>query len=197
MSCSTSAWRAAAGTAALAAAFAWPAIGLAQDVSGQAVAVRAIVLGVVTSLADSGTLSDPSQPIGAGQPLGSIPGLVSAESLHSAVMGWTDQVVSEASLSNVALTVAGTGITADFLQSRALAVSGAAGSGLTAIEGLQIGGVAISPIGIPNQLISLPGLGVVLNEQTQTANGIVVNALRIRTLDGLTDVVVGSARAGL
>ena len=214
MSCSKSAWRAAAGAAALAVALAWPAIGQAQlggmvdgllgtgsdaqaAVSGQAAAVRATVLGVTTSLADSGTLSDPSQPVGAGQPLGSIPGLVSAGSLHSAVMGWTDQVAAEASLSNVAMTVAGTGISADYLQSRALAVSGAAGSGGTAIEGLQIGGVAISATGIPNQLISLPGLSVILNEQTQTASGIVVNALRVRTLDGLTDVVVGSARAGI
>jgi hypothetical protein len=214
MSCSKPAWRAAAGAAALSAVLAWPAVGQAQltgivtdlpgtgeqaqaAVSGQAAAVRATVLGVTSSLAGSGTLSDPSQPIGTGQTVGSIPGLVSAETLHSAVMGWTDQVVAEASLSNLAMTVAGTGISADFLQSRALAVSGAADSGRTAIEGLQIGGVAISPSGAPNQLISLPGLSVILNEQTQTASGIVVNALRVRTLDGLTDVVVGSARAGI
>jgi hypothetical protein len=197
MSCSTSAWRVAAGAAALSVVLIWPAIGQAQTVSGQAAAVRATVLGVTSSLAGSGTLSDPSQPVGTGQTVGSIPGLVSAETLHSAVMGWTDQVVAEASLSNLALTVAGTGISADFLQSRALAVSGAADSGRTAIEGLQIGGVAVSPTGLPNQMISLPGLSVILNEQTQTASGIVVNALRVRTLDGLTDVVVGSARAGI
>jgi hypothetical protein len=196
MSCSKSASRAAAGAAALLAALAWPGIVQAQ-LGGQAAAVRATVLGITTSLAGSGTLSDPSQPVGTGQTVGSIPGLVSAESLHSSVMGWTDQVASETSLSNLALTVAGTGISADFLQSRALAVSGAAGSGLTAIEGLQIGGVAVSPTGLPNQMISLPGLSVILNEQTQTASGIVVNALRVRTLDGLTDVVVGSARAGI
>ncbi|MGH8707942.1 MAG: choice-of-anchor P family protein [Burkholderiales bacterium] len=187
--------RSATTAAALAAALA-PGIGQAQ-VSGQAAALRATVLGVVTSVADSGTLSDPSQPVGTGQTLGSIPGLASAESLHSAAMGWSDQVASEASLSNVALTVAGTGITADFVQSRALAVAGAAGSGLTAIEGLTIGGLAISPTGIPNQMISLPGLSVILNEQTQTASGFVVNALRVRTLDGTTDVVLGSARAGI
>jgi hypothetical protein len=214
MSCPKSAWRAAAGAAALSAVLAWPAIGQAQlggmvdgllgtgsdaqaAVSGQAAAVRATVLGVVTGLADTGTMSDPSQPVGAGQPLGSIPGLVSAESLHSAVMGWTDQVASEASLNNLALTVAGTGITADFIQSRALALGDAADSGRTAIEGLTIGGVAVSPTGLPNQMITLPGLSVILNEQTQTASGIVVNALRVRTLDGTTDVVVGSARAGI
>lgn len=205
-------WR----TAALAAALGWAGIAQAQlgdlvpglpglpgggdpqaAVTGQAAAVRATVLGITTSLADSGTLSDPSQPVGTGQTVGSIPGLVSAESLHAAAMGWSDQVVSQASLGNFALTVAGTSITADFLQSTATAIDGAAGSGQAAIEGLMIGGVAVTPAGIPNQLISLPGLSVILNEQTQTANGIVVNALRVRTLDGLTDVAVGTARAGI
>jgi len=204
-------WRSAACAAALAAAFLAPGLAQAQllgglldsgsdpqaAVSGQAAAVRATALGITTSLADSGTLSDPSQPVGTGQTVGSIPGLVSAESLHAAAMGWTDQVAAEASLSNLNMTVAGTGITADYLQSRALAVSGAAGSGTTAIEGLTIGGVAVAATGIPNQLISLPGLSVILNEQTQTANGIVVNALRVKSLDGLTDVAVGSAHAGI
>ena len=207
-------WRSAACAAALAAAFLAPGLAQAQlgglvggllgsasdpqsAVIGQAAAVRATVLGITTSLADSGTLSDPSQPVGTGQTLGSIPGLVSAESLHSAAMGWTDQVASQASLSNLALTVAGTGISADYIQSTAQAVSGAAASGVTAIEGLMIGGVAVTATGIPNQLISLPGLSVILNEQTQTASGIVVNALRVRTLDGLTNIVVGSAQAGI
>lgn len=207
-------WRPAACAAALSAVMAWPGMVQAQlgglvdgllgggsdpqaAASGQAAAVRATVLGVTTSLADSGTLSDPSQPVGTGQTLGSIPGLVSAESLHAAAMGWSDQVVSQASLSNLALTVAGTGISADYIQSTALAVTGAAGSGSAAIEGLTIGGVAVPATGIPNQAISLPGLSVILNEQTQTASGIVVNALRVRTLDGLTDVAVATARAGL
>jgi hypothetical protein len=206
----------AAGAAAFAAALGWAGIAQAQlggllpglpglpgggdpqaTATCQAAAVRATALGITTSLADSGTLSDPSQPVGTGQSLGSIPGLLSAESLHAAAMGWSDQVVSQASLSNLALTVAGTGITADFLQSTATAVAGAAGSGAAAIEGLRIGGVAVSATGIPNQLVSLPGLSVILNEQTQTASGIVVNALRVRTLDGLTDVAVGTARAGI
>jgi hypothetical protein len=155
------------------------------------------VLGNVVSLVDTGTLTDPSEPLGAGLPIGSIPGLLTAESLHAATMGWTDQVASEASLSNLAMSVAGTGVSADFILSRALAVSGAGASGLTSIEGLTIGGVPVSASGVPNQLISLPGLSVILNEQIQSASGIVVNALRVRTLDGLTDVVVGSARAGI
>jgi len=203
-------WRIAAGAAALAAACMAPGLAQAQlgglvggilpggggsSGSTQAAGVTAVVAGVVTSLANSGTVSDPSQPVGTGQTVASIPGLVSAEALHSAAMTWTDQAASQASLSNLALTVAGTGITADFLGSEA--VAGATRTGGSAIEGLTIGGVAVTPAGVANQLISLPGLSVILNEQTQTASGIVVNALRVRTLDGLTDVAVATARAGI
>jgi hypothetical protein len=163
----------------------------------QASASRAVVMGIVTSLVDTGTLTSPSEPLGSGLPVGSIPGLLTAESLHATTMGWTDQVVSEASLSNLAMTVAGTGISADFIQSRALAVSGAVPTGLASIEGLSIGGVPVSVGSAPNQSISLPGLSVILNEQIQSASGISVNALRVKSLDGLTDVVVGSAKAGM
>lgn len=213
---SSARWKMAAGAAVLAATFGWAGIAQAQlglplpclpglcgggggtaTVVGQAAGVTATVLGNVVNLGDSGTVSDPSQPVGGGQPLGSIPGLLSAESLHSAAMAWTDQVGSQASLSNLVLTVAGLGITADFLGSEALAIAGGARSGGSAIEGLTIGGVAVPVTGLPNQQVSVPGLSVILNEQTQTANGIVVNALRVRTLDGLTDVALGSSRAGI
>lgn len=162
----------------------------------QAAGATAVVLGVVTSLADSGTPTSASDPVGTGLSFGSIPGLLSAEALHSAAMAWTDQAVSQSSLANLAMTVAGTGISADFILSSARAVSGAA-TGLSSIEGLRIGGVSVSPTGVPNQLITLPGLSVTLNEQVQSASGIVVNALRVRTLDGTTDVVLGTARAGI
>lgn len=164
---------------------------------GQASAVTAVVLGNVTSLADTGTLTSASTPLGTGVSFGNIPGLVSAETLQAATMGWTDQVVSQSSLGNLAMTVAGVGISATFIQSTAQAVSGAGGTGLTSIEGLTIGGIAISPTGLPNQAISLLGLSVILNEQTQTASGIVVNALRVTTPGGLTNIVVGSSRAGI
>jgi hypothetical protein len=210
-------WKVIGVAGALAGLVAWPGTGQAQldlggilppilpapspapstTVTGQASAVTAVVLGTVTSLANTGTLTDPSDPLGTGQPLGSIAGLLSAESLHAATMGWTDQVASDASLGSLLMTVGGTGVSADFVQSRALAVSGGVPTGLTSIQGLSIGGVSVSPSGLPNERISLGGLSVILNEQIQSASGIVVNALHVRTLDGLTDVVVGSARAGI
>ena len=190
-------WKFIGAAGALAALAAWPGAGQAQGISGQASAVTAVILGNVTSLADTGTLSSASDPLGTGLSTGSIPGLLAGEALHAATMGWTDQVASEASLGNLAITVAGTGISALSVISRALAVSGAGATGLSNIEGLTIGGVPVAATGAPNQQIALPGLSVVLNEQIQSASGIVVNALRIRTLDGLTDVAIGSAKAGI
>src|SRR5437879_1283492 len=155
-------WKVIGVAGALAALAAWPGIGQAQlglpgipplpplpggggsgtqTLTGQASAVTAVVLGTVTSLADSGTLVDAADPLGTGQPLGSIPGLLSAEALNAATMGWTDQVASEASLGNLSMTVAGIGITATTIISRALAVSGGAPVGLSNVDGLTIGGV--------------------------------------------------------
>jgi len=168
-----------------------------STLTGQASAVTAVVLGTVSSLADSGTLVDAADPLGTGQPLGSIPGLLSAEALHAATMGWSDQVASEASLGNLSMTVAGIGITATTIISRALAVSGGAPVGLSNIEGLTIGGASVSPTGLPNQAVSVAGLNVVLNEQIQSASGIVVNALHVTDPLGLVDVVVGAAKAGI
>ncbi len=209
----SSLWKIIGVAGALAIVVAWPVISRAQlpgippipiplpgdptqTFTGQASAVTAVVLGNVSTFADTGTLSSASDPLSASVDTWSVPG-ASAETLQAVTMGWSDQVVSEASLGNLAMTVGGAGISADFIMSRAEAVSGAGGSGLSNIEGLTIGGVPISPTGLPNQAVSLPGLSVILNEQIQSANGIVVNALRITTLDGLTNVVIGSARAGI
>jgi len=207
-------WKVIGVAGALAALAAWPGISQAQlglpglpplpgggsgtqALTGQASAVTAVVLGTVTSLADSGTLVDAADPLGTGQPLGSIPGLLSAEALHAATMGWTDQVASEASLGNLSMTVAGIGIAATTVISRALAVSGGVPVGLSNIEGLTIGGVSVSPTGLPNQAVSIAGLNVILNEQIQSASGIVVNALHVTDPVGLTDVVIGAAKAGI
>ena len=163
--------------------------------TGEASGVTAVVAGNVTSLASTGTLS--GEPLGTGLGATDILGLGSAEALHAVTMGWPDQVVSEASLANLTMTLVGTGISADFILSRAQAVAGSGATGLSSIEGLSIAGSPISPSGAPNQTIWLPGLTVTLNEQVQSAGGIVVNALHVRSLDGLTDVVIGSARAGI
>jgi hypothetical protein len=173
-----------------------PGGGGTATLTGGASAVSASVLGTVTQFAATGTLDSASEPLGTGLGSVSVPGL-SAEALHATTMGWTDQVVSEASLGNLAMTVAGTGIAAEFVLSRAQAVAGSGGTGASTIEGLSIAGSPIVPTAAPNQVISLPGVTVILNEQIQSVGGILVNALHIRTLDGAIDVVVGAAKAGI
>lgn len=176
---------------------AWPFPSEAQTVSGQASAVRATMLGTTTSLADTGTLSSTSDPREAGQVTGSIPNLLAGETLSAATMGWPDQVASQASLTNLGLTVAGTSVTADLVMSRALAVLGGTNTGLTNIDGLLIGGASVIPTGAPNQNVSLGALSIILNEQIPSADGITVNAIHVKTLDGLTDVVIGSSMAAI
>jgi len=187
---------------ALVSLLAWPGTGEAQTVTGQASAVKATVHGALgrgttTALSDTGTLSGTSDAREASQITGSVPSLLTGEALHATTIGYPDKVDSEASLGNLALTVGGNGILADFVMARALAVLGSAGTGLTNIAGLTIGGVPVFLTGAPNQTLSLGGLTIVLNEQMPSAGGIIVNALHVKTLDGLTDVVIGSAKAGI
>ena len=175
----------------------WPSAGGAQTVMGQASAVQATVLGIATGLADTGTLGGTTDAREASQITGSVPSLLTGEALHATTIGWPDQVASEASVGNLNLTIAGSGISADLVMARAQSGLGSAGTGLTNIAGLTIGGVPVFPTGSPNQALSLAGLTIVLNEQMPAAGGIIVNALHVRTLDGLTDVVIGSAKASI
>src|SRR6266571_1159454 len=77
-------------------------------------------------------------------------------------------------------------------------------SGSSEVAGLVINGTAIAVSGNPNQTVDLPGLRVVINEQSGSANGnrsdITVNALHVRAFDPLSgqtlaDVVISSAPA--
>lgn len=175
----------------------WPAVGGAQTVTGQARTVQATVLGAMTILSDTGTLSGSSDARETSLLTGSVPSLLTGEALHATTIGYPDQVDSEASLAALGMTVAGTGISADLVMARATSILGGAGAGLTNIGGLRIGGAPIFPTGAPNQTLSFGLLTVVLNEQIPSPGGITVNALHVRTLDGLTDVVIASAKAGL
>ena len=183
--------------AVLAGLVGWLSAAEAQTVTGQASAVQATVLGATTMLSDTGTLGGSSDAREASQIAGSIPSLLTGEVLSAATIGYPDEVDSEASLGNLNLTVAGYGISADLVMARALSVVGSAGTGLTNIAGLTIGGVPMFPTGAPNQTLSFGVLSIVLNEQIPSAGGMTVNALHIKTLDGLTDVVIGSAKAGI
>jgi len=180
---------------------AWPGTSEAQTVTGQASAVQATVFGALglrttTALSKTATLSGTRDAREASLVTGSVPSLLTGEALHAVTIGWPDQVASEASLGNLAMTVAGTGISADFVMARALSVLGSAGTGRTNIAGLSINGIPIVPTGSPNQTIAIAGGRVVINEHVSSAGAIVVNGLHV-VVDGVVDVVIASAKSGI
>jgi hypothetical protein len=190
-------WTAFALAGALVGLLAWPGTSEAQTVTGQATAVRATVLGIPTTLADTGTLSDSSDARDATQITVSVQSLLTGEVLHAITIGYPDEVDSEASLGNLALTVAGNGISADLVMARAQAVLDAAGAGMSNIGGLLINGMPVVVTGDPNQTIDILGGRVVINEQNSSPTGtIIVNALHV-IVNGVADVVIASATAGI
>jgi hypothetical protein len=196
---------------------AWPTAGLAQlpglplpsptptastsSVTGQATAAQVVVLGLLgtataTSLASTG-ISGTNNESDVGQVTGSIPSLLGAEVLNAATYSYSDQVDSVASLGNLGLAVAGINISADSVMAEASQVLGAPGSGSSYIDNLAINGVPVAVDGTPNQTISIPGGQIVLNEQSISSTGsAVVNAIHV-TVNGVADVVVASATAGI
>ncbi len=188
---------------ALVGLLAWPGTSEAQTVTGQAKAAQAtVMLGILggtttTTKSDTGTLSGTDDARQASLFSGNIPSLLTADVLHATTIGYPDEVDSEASLGDMGLTVAGTGISADFVMARALAVLGAPGSGSSSIANLSINGVPFVVTGDANQTITIPGGQVVVNEQQTDPSGtITVNALHV-TVDGVADVVISSATAGV
>jgi hypothetical protein len=152
---------------------------------------------MTTALADTGTLTSANNALDASTLAGGIPSTLSAETLSASTISWADQVDSEASLGSLSMTVAGVGITADFVMAQASQVLGAAGSGSSILSNLAINGTPIAVSGAPNQAIAVPGGQVIINEQTISSTGTaVVNALHV-VVSGVADVVVASATAGI
>ena len=196
-------WKAFALAGALVGLLAWPGTSEAQTVTGQAKAAQAtVMLGILggtttTTLSDTGTLSGTNDARDASALSGNIPSLLTVDVLHATTIGYPDEVDSEASLADLGLTVAGNGISADFVMARALAVLGAIGSGGSSIANLSINGVPFVVSGDANQTIAIPGGQVVVNEQQTDPSGtITVNALHV-TVSGIADVVIASATAGI
>ena len=192
----------AAGFAQLGGLLPSPPAATSSTVVGDASAARVSVLGILgtamtTALADTGTLTTANNALDASMLAGGIPSALSAETLSASTISWADQVDSEASLGNLSMTVAGVGITADFVMAEATQVLGAAGSGSSTLTNLLINGTPIAVTGAPNQAVWIPGGQVILNEQTISSTGAaVVNALHV-VVTGVADVVVASATAGV
>ena len=174
-----------------------PTTTTASSVVGSASAVSSTVLGFTTVLGGTGTLSGVNDARDASMTVGSLPSILTAETLSAATIGWPDQVYSTASLTNLSTTVAGIGITADSVMAQAAQIAGSAGTGSSSFSNLAIAGVPISVTGAPNQVVAIPGGVVTINEQTISSTGaVVVNALHV-AVAGVTDLVVASATAGI
>jgi len=169
--------------------------GTTQTVTGIASAVQAYSLGTMTTLASTGTLSGLTDARQASQLMGSVPSLLSAETLHATAIGLSDRVASQASLGNLVLGIGAISIGADAVLAQAEAAAGSA-TGSSVLGNLTLDGVPVDVSGAPNQTISLPGGQLVINEQTATAGGIVVNALHL-VVYGIADVVLGSVTAAI
>ena len=194
-------WNVSGALVVLASLLAWPAVGVAQTVTGQAAAVQATVfslLGGTTTLglANTGSLSGPTDALEASQLTGNLLGALTAEVPSATTIGYPDQVDSAASLANLSLTVGGTTISADSILATATALLGATGSGNAFVGNLLINGVPVGVTGQPNQTISIPGGQLVINEQAVSPASTAVNALHA-TVSGVADVVIGSAVAGI
>src|SRR6266849_10549179 len=199
----------------LAGLLAWPAASLAQlggllpppttsttTVVGDASAVQATVLGFLgtattTTLAGTGNLAGTIDARDASQLTGSVLSLLDGEVLSATTIGYPNEVDSAASLAGLNLNVGGVGVSADFVMAEASQMLGAAGSGASYIENLAINGTPVSVSGGPNQTIAIPGGQLIINEQAISSNGAtVVNALHI-IVNGVADVVIASATAGI
>lgn len=105
----------------------WPQASAAQ-VTGYATAVESTVYGqfgdkTTTVLTSTGTLSGAGDAREASQLTGSVPFLLVGRVLHATAVGSSDQqAASESSLSNLAVTVGGSTISADFVMARVVAV---------------------------------------------------------------------------
>jgi len=148
-------------------------------------------------LAATAPLASTTDAEDASQLTGSVPALLDAEALSAATIGYPDEVDSVASLGSLSLNVAGVSISADLVMAQATQVLGAAASGSSSLDNLAVNGIPIAISGAPNQTVAIPGGQIVINEQTVSSTGaFVVNALHV-TVNGVADVVLASATAGI
>src|SRR5258708_25654637 len=120
-------WNVSGALVVLASLLAWPAVGVAQTVTGQAAAVQATVfslLGGTTTLglANTGSLSGPTDAPEASQLTANLLGALTAEVPSATTISYPDQVDSASSLAHLNLTVAATTIAADSILATATAL---------------------------------------------------------------------------
>jgi hypothetical protein len=167
--------------------------------TGRAIALNAKILGTTNTWSDTGSL-----PPSGGAQQGSLltfsqPNLIAANVAHASTIGQGDRTRSESAAADVSLNINGIIIQADFTMARATAIwqpNGTALSGSANVSSLSVNGAPILISGQPNQMVPVAGGYLVVNEQTNTATTITVNALHL-LIPGVADVVISSAQAGI
>lgn len=172
--------------------------------SGQATLVKASVLGITTAIGDTGPLPSSGGKRTSAVTVVNLPDLLTAGVGQASTQGQGNQSRSQASLTDLALTVLGISISATAVRSEAEARCQAGQpevSGGSEVAGLVVNGV---PIGVaaPNLTVSLPGVGtVVVNEQRFSTSGdtgeSTVNALHVTVPVLGLDLVVASSQADI
>jgi hypothetical protein len=175
----------------------------ATTYSGRATAVRASVLGIGATFADTGPLpssggSQRTSFVGV-----TLPGLLTTGALTASTQGRGNHSRSRSSIGDLELSLLGLGIAADALRSEAEASCQGGEpqvSGSSDIAGLTVAGQPIVFVGLPNVVVPLPlGITLTLNEQTSSTSGnhgeITVNAVHL-TGPGI-DVVLASSYADI
>jgi hypothetical protein len=175
-------------------------VGSASGVQATTLSALGILGGLATNttvLSSTGTLAGTNDARDAFQTVGSVPALLSAEVLSASTFSYLNEVDSQASLTNLGITLPGVTILADSVVAQASQIAGSAGTATTTIGTLSINGIPVVLSGLPNQSIPIPGGQIVVNEQTISSTGsAVVNALHV-TVNGVADLVIASATAGI
>ena len=180
-----------------------PAVSLAQGTttfSGEAIALKASVLGISLDLGDTGPLPSSGGNLSTSLASVNVAGIASADALKSTASGSGSSSQSQSTLADVNL-LNGL-VTANTVKSNSSAScsgSTASTSGSAELVGLTVAGQSIL-VSNPNLSISLPGgISVIINQQTSSSGGtsgsMTVNALHV-TGPSL-DIVVGSARSDI
>src|SRR5258708_8250398 len=176
-------WNADGILAVIVSVFLWPAVGAAQTVNGQAAAVQATVFGLlgntVLGRANTGTLSGPTDAGEASQLTGNLLGALTAEVPQATAIGLGDQVDSQASLANLALTIAGSNIGADLLIAQASAALHGVRSRSPSLTNLSLTGVPIAATRAPNQPPPLPRAPLHIHEHHSSPAAMVLHPLPV------------------
>jgi hypothetical protein len=183
-----------------------PAI-FSQNVTytGEAVVAKVNVLGVLNaSIEDTGALPGGGGSLSSELLALNVPALLDLHLLSASTDGENQKTDSAASVTQVALTVAGIHITASVLTSNASATCAPLVSGTSTIADLKVNGLKVKVTGAPNQTIPLLVGSLVINEQissvvntpSSVSADMLVNALHLRVL-GIADVAVSSSHAAV